>query len=180
MTQARARSLAGVLVQGTGTGSAPDRVTIVGNTIKVGYEQSFGVRAEGAIAVHVIGNQLEGAGKAAAGYAGIYLRATNPAEDFQRAVVRSNVVRNFGARGLTVAGTGSAKLNRVEIRNNTFDDDTDEGAMATAISLDDGAGAAQDIVVDNNHCLHRVVQAVANLPRNAAAKVSIDGHATQR
>lgn len=180
MTQTKARSLAGVLVQGTGTGSAPDRVTIVGNTIKLGFEQSFGIRAEGAIAVHVIGNQLEGAGKAAAGYAGIYLRATNPAEDFQRAVVRNNLVRNFGARGVTVAGNGAAKLNRVEIRDNTFDDDTSAGGMATAISLDDGAGAAQDVVVDHNQCLHRVVQAIANLPRSTAAKVSIDGKAASR
>jgi hypothetical protein len=177
MTQQKVRSLAGVLVQGTGTGSGPDRVTIIGNTIKLGFEQSFGIRAEGAIAVHIVGNQLEGAGKAAPGYAGIYLRATNAAEDFERAVVRNNFIRNFGARGLIVAGNGAAKLNRVEIRDNTFDDDTAAGAMSTAISLDDGAGAAQDIVVDHNQCLHRVVQAIANLPRNPAAKVSIDGQA---
>ncbi|HET9624931.1 MAG TPA: glycosyl hydrolase family 28-related protein [Kofleriaceae bacterium] len=175
MTQQKARSLAGILIQGTGTGSAPDRVLVVGNSVKLGFEQSFGIRAEGAIDVQLIGNQLEGPGRAAPGYAGIYLRATNPAEDFQRAIVRGNVVRNFGARGLTITGNGASRLNKVEIRGNTFDDDTDSGAMAIGMSLDDGAGAAQDVEVAGNKCLRGVKQAVTNVPRRAAAKVMIDG-----
>lgn len=164
LTQTRVRSLAGVLVQGTGTGSAPERVLVLGNAIALGYEQSFGVRAEGAISVAVIGNALRGAGRSAPGYAGIYLRATNEAEDFRRAVVSGNTVRNFGSRGISVVGNGTARLLSVEIRNNTFDDDSRVPSMTTGISLDDGTGAARQISVTGNRCLRGVTRPMINYP----------------
>jgi hypothetical protein len=166
MTQSRARSLAGVLVQGTGTGSAPERVVVLGNDIAVDYEHSFGIRAEGAISVAVIGNRLRGAGRAAPGYAGIYVRATNQAEDFRSAVIRGNTVRNFGARGVSVAGNGAARLLSLEITDNTFDDDAAAPAMTAGISLDDGTGAARRIALTGNRCLHGVTTPVVNLPAN--------------
>jgi putative cofactor-binding repeat protein len=164
VTQTRARSIAGVLVQGTGTGSAPDRVLVLGNEISVDYESSFGVRAEGALSVSVIGNRLRGAGRAAPGYAGIYVRATNQAEDFQRAVVSGNTVRNFGARGISLAGNGAARLLSVEIRDNTFDDDSSVPSMTAGVSLDDGTGAARRITITGNRCLHGVTTPLVNPP----------------
>jgi len=103
------------------------------------------------------------------------VRATNAAEDFERAVVRGNTVRNFGARGVSVAGNGKARLRAIEISHNEFDDDSPSAAMTTGISLDDGAGAAQQISVDGNRCNGAVRNAVANIPK--AAAVSIDGQA---
>jgi hypothetical protein len=164
LTQTRARSLAGVLVQGTGTGSAPDRVLVLGNDISVRYEHSFGIRAEGALGVTVIGNRLHGAGRAAPGYAGIYLRATNQAEDFRSAVVNGNTVQSFGAHGISLAGNGAARLLSVEIRDNTFDDDSSAPSMTTGISLDDGTGAARRVSMTGNRCLHGVITPLAHLP----------------
>ncbi|HEY0192777.1 MAG TPA: glycosyl hydrolase family 28-related protein [Kofleriaceae bacterium] len=172
-TQTRVGSLAGVLIQGTGTGSAPRHVRVLGNDLTLRDERSFGIRAEGAIDVELVDNTLHGAGRKAAGAAGIYVRATNTKEDFERAVVRGNTVRNFGARGVSVAGNGVAKLRELEISRNSFDDDSAGAAMTTGISLDDGAGAAQQIKVDGNRYNGAVRDAVANIPH--AATVSIDG-----
>jgi len=171
-TQTRVRSLAGVLIQGTGTGSAPERVAVLGNDIAVDYEHSFGIRAEGAISVSLIGNRLRGAGRAAPGYSGIYLRATNQVEDFRSAVVRGNTVQNFGERGLTLAGNGGAKLLAVEIRDNTFDDDSRVPSMTAGISLDDGTGAARQISVAGNRCLRGVTTPVVNLPADPQVMVA--------
>lgn len=167
LTQSRVRSLAGVLVQGTGPGSAPERVVVASNDIELTYEQSFGVRAEGAIDVTIADNVLRGAGRAAPMYAGIALRATIPGEDFQRAVVRGNTVRNFGDRGVSIAGNGPARLRSLEIRDNTFDNDGGAPAMTTAISLDDKSGAVDEAVVSGNRCLRGVTSELINLPPRA-------------
>jgi hypothetical protein len=172
LTQSRVRSVAGVLVQGTGPGSAPQRVVVANNDIELTHEQSFGVRAEGAIDVTIVDNTLRGAGRAAPGYAGIALRATIANEDFRKAVVRGNTVRNFGDRGVTIAGSGSARLRSLEIRDNTFDNDRGAPVMTTAISLDDNNGAAEDVVVSGNRCLHGVTAQLINIPPRA--KVTSD------
>ncbi|HEX4417970.1 MAG TPA: glycosyl hydrolase family 28-related protein, partial [Kofleriaceae bacterium] len=172
MTQTRVRSLAGVLVQGTGTGSAPDRVFVLGNELTLDYEQSFGIRAEGAISVTLRGNTLRGPGRSAPGYAGIYVRATNQAEDFRSASVVGNTVRNFGARGVSLVGTGTAKLLSVEIRDNTFDDDAPVPAMTSGISLDDGTGAARQVRVTGNRFLHGVTAPLINYPADRQAVTS--------
>jgi len=44
-TQTRVASLAGVLISGTGTGSAPSRVRVIGNDLTLRDERSFGIRA---------------------------------------------------------------------------------------------------------------------------------------
>jgi hypothetical protein len=167
LTHARLRSLAGVLIQGTGPGSTPARVVVAGNEIEMTGEQTFGIRAEGAIDVTIVDNTLRGAGRAAPGYAGIALRATIPSEDFRSAVVRGNTVRNFGDRGVTIAGNGAARLRSIEIRDNTFDNDRGALVMTTAISLDDNNGAAENVVVSGNHCLHGVTAPVINVPPHA-------------
>ncbi len=43
-----------MLIQGTGTNAAPADVLVASNDIEVAYEQSFGVRAEGAISIESI------------------------------------------------------------------------------------------------------------------------------
>lgn len=176
LTQSRVRSLAGVLVQGTGPGSAPERVVVANNDIELTHEQSFGVRAEGARDVTIVDNVLRGAGRAAPGYAGIALRATIPSEDFRSAVVRGNTVRNFGDRGVTIAGNGAARLRSLEITGNTFDNDSGAPAMKTAISLDDNNGAAEDVVVRDNRCLHGVTAQVINVPPRARVTSDVPAH----
>lgn len=171
-TQHKARSLAGILVQGTGTGDAPARVLIAHNQLDLAYEQSFGVRAEGAIDVTIVDNALRGAGRAAPYYAGIYLRATNEKEDFQRAVVRGNDVRDFGERGVSIHGNGAARLLSVDISDNTFDNDGAAAPMSTAISLDDGSGAAGQVSVQRNTVLRGVRASLINVPQRA--KLTID------
>jgi parallel beta helix pectate lyase-like protein len=178
LTRPGVRSLAGILVQGTGPGATPARVVVAGNDIEITHEQSFGVRAEGAIDVTIVDNILRGAGRAAPGYAGIALRATIPTEDFRSAVVRGNTVRNFGDRGITIAGNGQAKLRSLEIRDNTFDNDRGAPAMTTAISLDDNNGAAENVVVSGNHCLHGVTAQVINVPPHARVTSDVQPPAT--
>lgn len=176
MTQSRRRSIAGILVQGTGTGSAPARVIISHNDIKMGYEQSFGVRAEGAIDVSILDNTLRGPGRSAPPFAGIYLRATNPKEDFRSAIVRGNTIRDFGERGISVHGNGDARLLSVEISDNTFDNDTTVPAMTKAISLDDGTGAAGDVTVRGNRLMRGVTVPLVNVPQRARVTSDLPVH----
>lgn len=171
LTQSQVRSNSGVMVQGTGPKGTPERVVITGNDIELTYEQSFGVRVEGARDVTITENTMRGAGRSAPGYAGIMLRATIADEDFRSAVVRGNVVRNFGDRGVTIQGNGPARLRSLEIRDNTFENDGDATAMPTAISLDDNSGAADNVVVSGNRFLHGVTAQVINIPPRA--KVTI-------
>jgi putative cofactor-binding repeat protein len=171
-TQTQVRSLAGVMLGGTGTGSAPARILIAGNDIKLGYEQSFGVRADGAISVQIVGNTFRGAGRPADPYAGIYLRATNEAEDFKSAVISGNTIRDFGGRGVSIHGNGAAKILSVDIEDNTFEDDSSVPSMKTAISLDDGTGAARQVSIKRNQ-YRGVAAKLINVP--AQAMVTVDG-----
>jgi hypothetical protein len=149
---------------------------VANNDIELTNEQSFGVRAEGAKDVTIVDNVLRGAGRAAPGYAGIALRATIPSEDFRSAVVHGNTVRNFGDRGVSIAGNGAARLRSLEISDNTFDNDSGAPAMKTAISLDDNNGAAEDVVVRGNHCLHGVTAQVINVPPRARVTSDVPAH----
>jgi len=160
----------GVLIQGT-QASGPRHVVVAGNTIEVASENSFGVRAAGAHSVEIVDNVLRGPGRRAPGFAGIQLRATNPAFDFDSALVRGNRISNFGARGIIVAGNGAAKLLSVEIRDNTFIDDSAVPSMTEAISLDDGSGAARQIAVIGNKCVGGVKAELTNVPANVPVLV---------
>ena len=155
---------AGVYVVGT-QGSSPERVLITDNDIETTYERGYGVRATGAISVEITNNRLRGAGRPAAGFAGIYLRATLPDRDFRSAVMRGNTIRNFGALGVSVVGNGAAKLLSVDVSNNTFEDDSAVPTMTTAISLDDGTGAVQHAQVLDNTFRGGVRERVINYPR---------------
>ncbi len=165
-TQDKVASLSGVLVIGTAA-SGPEGVVVADNDIEVTYERSFGVRAVGAISVEIVHNVLRGAGRAAPGYAGIYLRATKLDREFRSAIVRGNTIRNFGDRGVSVVGNGAAKLLSLDITGNTFDDDAAVPAMTTGISLDDGTGAVQAVQLDGNKYTGGVRAPVINYPARA-------------
>ncbi|MCE9577112.1 MAG: right-handed parallel beta-helix repeat-containing protein [Deltaproteobacteria bacterium] len=166
-TQAEKAQLAGVLVMGTAN-SGPSQVLVANNDIELTYAASFGVRASGASSVVIVGNLLRGAGRAAVGYAGVHLRATSADDTFRSAVIRGNTIENFGERGVSIVGNGSARLLSVEIIGNTFSDDSAIPTMTTGISLDDGSGAAQELTVDGNKYVGGVKAHVINDPRKAA------------
>lgn len=135
LTQTAIASLAAVLVQGTGTGSAPSGVSIIRNRISVSDPRGFGVRAEGCIDVRIEDNDLVGSGVRQPGLSGIYLRATNAAEDFRYALVRGNSIADFGERAISVAGNGAARLLSLDVLDNSA-----TGAVMTrAVVLDDGS-----------------------------------------
>ncbi len=172
MTQTTVNSLAGVLISGTGAGNMPDRIIVAHNNIKMDYPQSFGVRAEGARSVEIVGNVLRGGGRASATfYAGIHVRATIEAEDFRSAVLQGNIISNFGARGIGISGNGAARLLALDVSGNTFDDDQATPSMLTGISLDDGTGAAKEITMIGNQCLGGVATPVASYPAQAVVLI---------
>ena len=166
-----AASVAGVLIQGT-SASGPRRVVVAKNQIETDNATSIGVRAAGAESVVVVDNVLRGAGRAAPGNAGIQLRATNPAVDFESAVVRGNRISDFGARGVSVLGNGSARLLLLDIIDNTFENDSVVPSMTEGISLDDGTGAAKQISVIGNKCLGDVKAEVINYPADVPVLVA--------
>jgi hypothetical protein len=171
MTQAKVPNVAAILVQGT-AGSGPSNVVVSGNEAVVDYERGFGIRAEGAVSVEITKNDLRGAGRKAVGYAGIHLRATVPGRDFEKVVVAENTIRNFGDRGLQIVGHGAARLLSVDIRRNRFEDDTATPSMTTAMSLDDGSGAARDIAVTDNELGCGVTTDVINAAAGATGDVA--------
>jgi hypothetical protein len=161
---------AGISVVGTAA-SGPQRVVISNNQIEIAHETGIAIQASGAKTVTITDNVLRGAGRPARGYAGIVLRATNPAVDFESAVIRGNQLSNFGARGVSILGNGAARLQSVEITGNTFDDDSAAPAMTEAISLDDGTGAARQITVIGNRLRGGVATEMTNYPANVPVLV---------
>jgi hypothetical protein len=171
MTQTAVPKVAAILVQGT-AGSGPANVLVSRNLIEIDYEKSFAVRVAGAISVEISGNDMRGAGRRAPGYAAVHLRATMPARDFERAVVNDNQIRNFGERGIQLVGNGAARLLSVDIRRNHFFDDGEARSMTTAISLDDGTGAARSVTVADNEIGCGVESDVINVPAGATLLAS--------
>jgi len=163
-TQRTESSLAAISVTGTGVGQAPSEIVLSANELTVGYEKAFGIRAEGATDVSIVNNQLQGAGKDSPLFAGIYLRATSDKQPFRTAVVRGNSIKDFGDRGVSIHGNGEAKLLSLDITDNRFDNDVPAAPMRTAISLDDGNGAAQSITLRGNVTAKSVPSSVINRP----------------
>lgn len=163
-----------VMVQGTGTGSAPSDIEIRGNAIAVANPHGFGVRAEGCIDVSIVGNTLDGANLAAAGGAGIYLRATNAAEEFRRAVLRGNTIRGFGERGIDVRGNGAARLLAAELRDNAFDNLATPAAMTKGIVLDDGTSALRRADLGGNQYLTGIATPLSGVRADLALTMGAD------
>jgi hypothetical protein len=170
-TQTRKPALAGVMVMGTAS-SGPEHVLVASNDIETTYAASFGVRASGAGSVIILNNLLRGAGQAAPGYAGVHLRATSLDDTFKSAIVRGNTIRNFGERGVSIVGNGTAKLLSVDISGNKFIDDSAVPTMTTGISLDDGTGAAQQVQVDGNTYTGSIKAQVINMPPRARLRTA--------
>ncbi|HET9619746.1 MAG TPA: right-handed parallel beta-helix repeat-containing protein [Kofleriaceae bacterium] len=177
LTQSGTNALVGVAVIGTGTGSAPTNVTVTQNRIAItGRAPAFGLKVTGASSVSITQNDLLGPGFAAAGYAGVYLRPTDPNDDFKSAVVQRNAISNWGAYGVSIVGNGPARLLAVDISGNLFDDTA--GTMTRAVSLDDGSGAAKQISLTNNTRTNGVTGLVARYP--LATPVLVAGQRGQR
>lgn len=149
-TQTTVANSAVVYIAGTGTGSATTGFVARGNVLTAtGHPSTFGYRVEGAVSVEIWDDIISGPGVTSPGAAGIWFRATNIAADFQLARVVHATIRNFGALGISVSGNGSARLNRLELAYNTFDDSA--GTMRTAISPDaDRVHAAKDVCLVAN------------------------------
>lgn len=137
---------AGVQVVGTGTGQAPSDVLIADNVITLAGAQTFGIRAQGCLSVAAVGNTITGSGIAATTGAGVYLRATNTAVPFELATIVGNTISGFGNKGLSVAGSGAARLTMLRAVGNTIG--TAATVLSTGMVLDDGTHALQhsDIV----------------------------------
>jgi polygalacturonase len=148
----------GIAVLGTST-SGPEKVFIIANDVRVSGEQTVGIRLEGAVSVDVVGNTIVGA--QSPNVVGVALRATSLVQDFRRANISGNTIRNFAARGVNVGGNGAAKLLSLTIANNRFDNDGHE------ISLDDGSGAAQKIDCTGNQTMNGQAVPVTNIPPRA-------------
>ena len=163
-TQRKAKALAAVSVIGTGVGQAPSHISISANDLTITYEDAYGVLAEGAVDVEITHNHLQGAGRPSALFAGIYLRATSAQEAFREAKITGNTIKDFGDRGISIHGNGDAKLLSVEIADNQFQNDSGQAPMRTAISLDDGNGAAVSVSLHRNVMTKGVSNAVINRP----------------
>lgn len=151
-TQIGTRSSAVVYLAGTGVGALPSAVISDNTLIVQGEASSFGVRAEGCGTLEVLRNTIVGPGLSAPGYSGVALRASVTGQDFIYASVHNNVIRNWGALGVSIAGikgNSAAILDVVDVSCNTFDDTA--GTMLTALNLNiDGADAAKDVSVVSN------------------------------
>lgn len=172
MAQTTLAGLAAVYLGGT-VGSGSEDILIEGNTFKIDHPSTFGVRADGAVSVTVRGNDFIGAGVAAPGFYGVRIRATVEARDFASAVIEGNRIRDFGQKGVQLSGSGAAKILDVRIRGNAFSNTSPIGpSMMTAISLDDGTGAAKSVTVENNVRGCGVATEVANIPLGVALQAS--------
>jgi hypothetical protein len=151
MTQTSTADVSTVEIVGTGTDQMPERVTVANNTFQVDNPTSWGIRAQGAVSVTLIGNTLRGSGQAGTDYAGIYLRTTNTAVPFRSAIVRANTISNFGAYGVRVNGNSTAQLLVVDISANVFDDDSTTATMTKGIHFDPlGVTAVQQQQIAGN------------------------------
>ena len=166
MSAAGASTVSALSVVGTGTGSAPSNVTIDHNSVSfTGKSPAFGVNVSGALSVSITDNILSGPGRAAAGYAGVFLRATDINDAFRTAVVERNTISNWGAYGVSIAGNSTAKLSSVVIVDNLFEDTA--ATMTTAASLDDGTGAAKSIALYGNTLTGGVKTLAIRIPTGA-------------
>lgn len=150
VTNASQVSLACVYVQGAGTGDGPVDVLVQDNWGSVVRADQFGARVEASISVTLRKNEFTGAASSSALNAGIYIRATNAAEDFEECVVEYNTVRNFGQYGISLQGNGAARLDRFVVNFNTVEDTSAVPTITTAIRLDDGLDVAREIECRRN------------------------------
>jgi hypothetical protein len=140
-----------LMVTGTGTGSGSSRARFYNNHFQYAGQNPavFGARIEGAVSVEIVDNTFQGNGMKAPGYAGIYLRATNPAEDWMRASVIGNVVTDWGDLGLKVDGNGAALMRYLEIFGNSWANTLPGNSMVSALQLNEPnnrTSCARDVV----------------------------------
>jgi hypothetical protein len=140
-----------VMVTGTGTGSGSSRARFYNNEFKHAGNigNVFGARIEGAVSTEIIENTFSGAGIKAPNCAAIYLRATNPREDWVRASVIDNTMLDWGDIGIKVDGNGAAQLRYLEIIGNTFGNTINPAAMVSAMQLNEPnnpTSCARDVV----------------------------------
>lgn len=145
-------STAGIYIQGAGTGDAPIKALAKDNTIVVGGANpaQFGIRAEASISVELRDNDMTGGSVSSALNAGIYIRPTNAAEDWDTCTVEGNKVRNFGQYGISMQGNGAARMNTWVVNENTVEDTGLTPTLTTGIRLDDGNDVVRAIEMRGN------------------------------
>lgn len=137
-------SVAGISVFGTSVTDTPETTIIIGNNITVtGHAKSFGVWVQGAVSVYIANNVFVGPALSAPYYAGIYLRASLPGRGFKIAVVKNNIITNWGYSALRVAGNttpdGPALFEYLEYTDNIMTDDSNPATQVKAIVIDSNA-----------------------------------------
>lgn len=119
-----------------GTGSAtqvPDHVVVARNSLSTGAALAHGIHAINVRNIQVLDNEIRGAGVAIPYNGGVWVRATNPADDILTVVIRGNRISDFGAVGVGVAGApGVVRL--VDVSDNVFEDAA-SGAMRYGVSV---------------------------------------------
>lgn len=166
-TQTATNNLAAVYINGTDGGGALN-ILVSDNIATLTSRFSFGVRADGAISVTVLGNVMVGPALTQVGYFGARARVTVAARPMTSFRVINNAFYGFGQAGVGVRGSvGGESLDYAEIRGNVF------GGCATGMSLDDGLGTLKSALVAGNTYGSTVSSQVADVPGGAAMTYSV-------
>jgi hypothetical protein len=122
----------------TSTGTAeggPSRVIVRRGSVG---GSSYGLMAEGTVSLEVYDTDF------VANHVGIYARATSPSRPFRSLLVRGTRIQS--EIGIQLAGNGAARMDHVNLHNNTLDTELEANAMI----LDDGTHSARSILDSNN------------------------------
>lgn len=166
-TQTTTNNLAAVYINGT-VGGGASNIEVLNNIATLSYRSSFGVRADGAISVLVMGNVMVAPGLTQAGFFGTRARCTVAARPMTSYRVINNAFYGFGQAGIGVRGSvGGETLDYAEIRGNVI------GGCATGMSLDDGLGTLKSALVYGNTYGSTVSSQVADVPGGASMVYSL-------
>lgn len=163
-----------VLVAGTSNTDTSSGTLIKNNSIKLGLPSGTGIYLSGLLDVSITGNTIQGAGVSYQDpqkRSGIIVRATLPGQPFLKASIMGNTIKDFWTLGLSVTGNstslGVAKLNLLELKNNTFTNSSAAKVQTTGASLDDGAHALVAADCGGNVAGQGIVQKLVNIPQLA-------------
>jgi hypothetical protein len=111
-----------ITVIGTGSGDAPDLITINGGTIRNSRAGSYGVLISCGLSVDINGTVIEGGATGAGAGSGVYARSTTALAHIRNVSVNKCTIRNFGTAGVEFLGTsGTEQILSASVTNTTFD-----------------------------------------------------------
>ncbi|MEB4590256.1 right-handed parallel beta-helix repeat-containing protein [Candidatus Thiothrix sp. Deng01] len=162
-----------ISVTGTDGADTSSGTQVKNNTIKVKTSTGTGIYLGGLLDVAVIGNTVQGPGvpyQDPQQRSGIIVRATLLNQPFIKASIIGNTIKDFWARGLSVTGNatsaGVARLNLLELKNNTFTNSAPSGVQTIGASLDDRSHALVSADCSGNRVGQGVVQPLINVPNS--------------